>query len=100
MIDPCNLFVKAGFRGYDQMVRAAQNGGLGRAARRQVEKHGGGFNPHDWYRYDHERGGIHVNYNDYIEIVGLVGAGEVTKRETFKRFTDDQLRAIYTPTKG
>jgi hypothetical protein len=61
----------------------------------QAARYGRELNPHDFYRWDAERDGIHVNLKDYLAHVRVSSIGT----RPWRRHTDDELRAIYAPKK-
>lgn len=53
-VDPCNLFVRRGYRGFQQMLDAHD---------REQIKH---------LRWDADRDGVHVNHAEYGLVVGFL----------------------------
>ena len=75
MIDPCNLFIPRGYRGYDRMLEAYKTKDLARGAHRMAKHYDRDPNlidQEDFFRFDQTHDGIHVNYNDFLEIVGRI----------------------------
>jgi len=65
-IDICNLFVARGRPGFDKMVELAHAGALGAWAAALYANVGRQLDPKDYWRWDAERDGIHVNLKDYL----------------------------------
>jgi hypothetical protein len=66
----CNLFVARGRPGFDKMIELAHADVLGSWAKPLYARYDRPFNPKDYWRWDSERDGIHLNLNDYLRYFG------------------------------
>jgi len=77
MIVICNLYVRRGRRGYDQLVAAINEGRIGQWAAPMYARYGRTIRREDYYRYDDD--GVWVNLKDYQALVGMAHAPEKTQ---------------------